>query len=141
MAFTEADKDCDAAIALDEGFVKAYIRKAAILFAKRDYTASLEMCETAKAKDADGKHEAEITQQRYKAYAALNEVQSGANAAENLKRAQDDPEVQRVLADPIMQTILRQMQEDPRAIQDHMKNPEVAKKMRILMNAGIIQMR
>ncbi|TPX55954.1 hypothetical protein PhCBS80983_g04906 [Powellomyces hirtus] len=141
MAFPEAEKDCDAALALDPAFIKAYIRKAAILFAKRDYMKSIDMCNEAKAKDVDNKHTTEIDAQIMKCYAGLNQVQSGGNREETLKRAMDDPEVQRVMGDPVMQSILKQMQEDPRAAQDHMKNPSVAAKIRVLVNAGIIQMR
>ncbi|KAI8826796.1 uncharacterized protein EV422DRAFT_11060 [Fimicolochytrium jonesii] len=141
LALPEAEKDCDAAIALDVNFVKAYIRKAAILLAKREYMKSIDMCNEAKEKDVDGKHTAEIDQQIYKAYEGLNQVQSGGNREETLKRAMEDPEVQRIMADPVMQSILKQMQEDPRAAQDHMKNPAVAAKIRTLINAGIIQTR
>jgi stress-induced-phosphoprotein 1 len=52
-----------------------------------------------------------------------------------------DPEVQKILTDPAMQLILQQMQQDPSAIRDHMKNPAIAQKMQTLINAGIIQMR
>jgi stress-induced-phosphoprotein 1 len=118
MALPEAEKDCDEALKLDENFVKAYIRKAAILHAKRDFTKSLEMCELAKEKDVENKHTTEIEQQMMKAYMGLNEVQSGANREENVKRAMNDPEVQRIMADPVMQSILQQMKEDPRAAQE-----------------------
>ncbi|KAJ3152956.1 Hsp90 cochaperone [Geranomyces michiganensis] len=141
LALPEADKDCDAALKLDDKFIKAYIRKAAILHAKRDYMKCIDMCNEAKEKDTEGKHTAEIDGQIMKAYAGLNQVQSGSNREETLKRAMDDPEVQRTMADPVMQSILKQMQEDPRAAQDHLKNPAVAAKIRILVNAGIIQMR
>lgn len=53
-----------------------------------------------------------------KCYAGLNEVQSGTNREEVLKRAEKDPEVQAVLNDPIMQTILQQMQSDPGAYKE-----------------------
>ena len=53
-----------------------------------------------------------------KCYAGLNEVQSGVNREETLKKAQSDPEVQQILGDPVMQTILRQMQEDPAAARE-----------------------
>ncbi|KAI9106078.1 heat shock protein sti1 [Phlyctochytrium arcticum] len=141
LALPEAEKDCDAALAIDENFVKAYIRKAAILHAKRDYMKAIDMCNVAKEKDTEGKHTAEIDSQIYKAYGGLNTVQSSGNREETLKRAMDDPEVQAVMGDPVMQSILKQMQEDPRAAQDHMKNPAVAAKLRTLINAGIIQMR
>ena len=74
-------------------------------------------------------------------YAGLNEVQSGANREEALKRAQNDPEVQRIMSDPIMQQILKQMQEDPAAAQEHLKNPAIAAKINTLINAGVISVR
>ena len=36
--------------------------------------------------------------------------------------------------------ILEQMQQDPGAARDHMKNPQIAAKIRTLMNAGILRM-
>ncbi|KAI8609155.1 putative heat shock protein [Chytriomyces sp. MP71] len=141
MALPEADKDCDEAIKLDAGFVKAYIRKASILLAKRDYSKTMEMCNEAKEKDVEGKHTTEIEQVMLKAYQGLNEVQSGANREETLKRAMNDPEVQKIMGDPVMQSILQQMQEDPAAARDHMKNPQIAAKIRTLINAGIISTR
>ncbi|KAI9008317.1 hypothetical protein BC832DRAFT_553737 [Gaertneriomyces semiglobifer] len=140
MALPEAEKDCDAALKLDENFVKAYIRKAGILHAKRDYMKALDMLQTASDKDTEGKHAVEIQQQQAKCYMGLNAVQNAGNREELLQTAMADPEVQRIMGDPVMQSILKQMQEDPRAIQDHMKNPSVAAKIRTLVNAGIIQM-
>jgi len=43
--------------------------------------------------------------------------------------------------DPVMQQILQQAQSDPKALQDHMKNPIVQKKIQKLVNAGIIRTR
>lgn len=59
---------------------------------------------------------------------------------EVLKRAAQDPEVQRILGDPVMQQILQQMQQDPKAAQEHLKNPQVAANIRKLMSAGILKM-
>ena len=53
-----------------------------------------------------------------KCYAGLNEVQTSANREESMKRAASDPEVQKILADPVMQTILKQMQDDPSAARE-----------------------
>lgn len=38
-----------------------------------------------------------------------------------------------------MQQILQQMQQDPKAAQEHMKNPQVANNIRKLMNAGVLR--
>lgn len=53
----------------------------------------------------------------------------------------EDPEVQQIMGDPVMQTILKQMQEDPNASRDHLKNPIIAAKIKTLINAGIISTR
>lgn len=140
MALPEADRDCDQAIKIDPSFVKAYIRKAAILFAKRDFMKCIDYCNEIKLVDVDNKHTAEIDGQISRCYSALNQVQSGENEEEIKKRAMENPEVQAVLSDPTMRMILEQMQQDPGAARDHMKNPQIAAKIRILMNAGILRM-
>jgi stress-induced-phosphoprotein 1 len=75
-----------------------------------------------------------------KAYGALNQVQNSQSREETEKLAQSNPEVQAVLGDPIMQQILQQMQTDPSAAREHMKNPMIAKKISVLVNAGIVKM-
>lgn len=65
----------------------------------------------------------------------------GNTAEENRQEAMQNPEVQRILGDPVMQTILKQMQEDPTAIREHMKNEGIRKKMQVLIDAGIVSMR
>lgn len=76
----------------------------------------------------------------------MNEIQSGANREEVLKRAMDNPDVQKIMNDPVMQTILKQMQTEPGAYKEyihyinasHMKNPAIAAKIRTLMNHGVV---
>ncbi|KAG0326821.1 Hsp90 cochaperone [Podila humilis] len=143
MAVNEALKDCETCIALDPKFVKGYIRKAAIQLLKKEYNESLETCQQAKDVDVEHKHTAEIDGQINKVYQEMNrgfERRAGESEEETLKRAQQDPEVQRIMGDPAMRSILQQMQEDPRAAQDHMKNPQVAANIRKLVAAGIIRM-
>ena len=43
------------------------------------------------------------------------------------------------MGDPVMQSILQQAQSDPKALQDHMKNPSVRENIMKLVNAGIIR--
>lgn len=52
-----------------------------------------------------------------------------------------DPEVANIMQDPVMQSILQQAQQNPAALQEHMKNPEVFKKIQTLIAAGIIRTR
>ncbi|KAG0045576.1 Hsp90 cochaperone, partial [Linnemannia elongata] len=142
MAINEALKDCETCIALDPKFVKGYIRKAAIQFLKKEYTECLETCQLAKDADVEKKNTAEIDGQINKVYMEMNrgpQRREGETEAETIARAQQDPEVQRIMSDPAMRSILQQMQEDPQAAQDHMKNPMVAANIRKLVAAGIIR--
>ncbi|KAF9091197.1 Hsp90 cochaperone [Mortierella sp. GBA35] len=142
MAINEALKDCETCIALDPKFVKGYIRKAAIQFLKKEYTECLETCQQAKDADVEKKNMAEIDGQINKVYAEMSrgpQRREGETEAETIARAQQDPEVQKIMSDPAMRAILQQMQEDPQAAQDHMKNPLVAANIRKLVAAGIIR--
>ncbi|KAG9300989.1 hypothetical protein G9A89_018941 [Geosiphon pyriformis] len=139
MAFPEALKDCETCISLDPTFVKAYIRKAAVEFLKKDYNKCLETCELARLHDVDGKHSTEIFQQMRKCHEVLDQNLNSASEEDILARARNDPEIQNILRDPVMGQILSQAQEDPRALMDHMKNPVVAGNIRKLINAGILK--
>ncbi|KAJ1919722.1 Hsp90 cochaperone [Tieghemiomyces parasiticus] len=141
MAFPEAYKDCETCLALDPKFVKAYVRKANLEFFKKEYTKCLETCQMARDLDTEGRHTHELDQQTMKCYQALNEAQSDTPEArqEAMRRAASDPEIQSIMADPIMQQILQQMQSNPQAVREHMKNPTVSAKINKLINAGIIR--
>jgi len=54
------------------------------------------------------------------------------------KRAMADPEIQQIVADPAMQMILEQMQNDPSALSEHMQNPAIAQKIMKLREVGLI---
>ena len=145
-AIPEGLKDCEKAIQLDPNFIRAYIRKAALLYAKQDYSECLEACEKATALDTENKHTAEIQGQRTKATfemyrqqqqsAASNEADTEASIADKIAK---DPELAAIVSDPAMRMILQQMQTDPAAVQDHMRNPSVAAKIRKLVASGILR--
>lgn len=121
MSIPEAERDVEEAIKRDPEFVKAYIRKAQCQMARRDFVKAMETLELAKSKDKDGKNQVEIGQQMQKAqmsmYASTAQAQEG-TPEEVMKKAMQDPEVQRILSDPIMRQILSQMETDPNSIQE-----------------------
>ncbi|KAH8118488.1 chaperone [Phellopilus nigrolimitatus] len=140
-ALPEALKDAEKAIEIDPKFVKAYIRKSAVLFAMREYTKAVEAIQVAAERDEDGSHTKEIQQQLIKCNQALSAQRAGESEQQTLERAMRDPEIGKIMNDPVMQQILQQAQQDPGALQDHMKNPIVRDKIMKLINAGVIKTR
>ena len=51
-----------------------------------------------------------------------------------------DPEIQAILTDPVMRQVLQDFQENPKAAQEHTKNPGIMAKIQKLVNAGIVRM-
>lgn len=140
-AIPEALKDAERCIELDAGFIKGYLRKAAALYGKRDFQAAVAACEAGLARDTEGKHRAELQAQISRCYAELagHSADTPASDEERLRRAMQDPQVQEILGDPAMRLVLKQMETDPKAAQEHLRNPMVAGKIRTLMAAGVLR--
>lgn len=144
MSFPEAVKDAEEAVKLDPNFIRAYIRKASAEIALKEYAKAIETLDLARTKDLEvtkGTNAREIDQLYSKAIS--QRFQSGDNETpeQTYERAVKDPEVAAILQDPIMNSILTQARDNPAALQEHMKNPEVAKKVQVLVAAGIIRTR
>lgn len=126
-------KDCDECIRLEPNFVKGYVRKGKILQGLKQYSKSQDAYQ--KAIDIDANCQDALDGFR-ECMMAMN-----SDPEEVRKRAMADPEVQQILKDPAMRMILEQMQTDPRALQDHLKNPEIASKIQKLLQSGLISIR
>lgn len=126
-------KDCDECIRLDPTFIKGYIRKGAVLLGLKDANKALLAYQ--KAIDLDANCQEAVDGYRKCLLATSSDPE------EVRKRAMGDPEVQGILKDPAMRLILEQMQEDPRALQEHLKNPEIAAKIQKLIESGLIAIR
>jgi len=100
------------------------------------FSEALTALEGARALDTQGTHASEINDLEVKCYGATRNM-TKEEVAEN---AGKDPEVVEIMNDPVMRSILEQMQSDPKAIKEHLKNPAVAKKLQKLMDAGVIRM-
>lgn len=55
------------------------------------------------------------------------------------KRAMQDPEIQQILQTPEVRNALSDLERDPKAINNILKNPELAKKFEKLIQAGILR--
>lgn len=141
MSMPEAIKDCDRATTLDPSSVKSYIRKATALLAMREYSRASNELELATKHDSEKKHTQEITQLAYKIQSAQYEERSKETEEQTQARIQSDPEIMSILQDPVMQSILQQAQQNPGALNEHMRNPAIGAKIQKLINAGVIKTR
>lgn len=141
VALPEALKDAKHATKVDPTFVKGYIRESIVLQAMREYTRSMEAIQAAVEADTERRHHNEIEQQRQKVQMAMFTQRAGESEEETLQRAMRDPEVAQIMQDPVINQILQQAQQNPAALQDHMKNPVVNAKIQKLVAAGIIRTR
>jgi len=130
-AFDLGLRDCEMCVKLDEKFIKGWVRMGKILQGMQQQSKALVSYQ--KALEIDPQHAEALEGYR----ACTMSVHS--NPEEVWKKAMSDPEVQQILKDPAMRIILEQMQSDPKAVQEHLKNPEVASKIQKLLESGIIQ--
>lgn len=129
--FKMACDDAEQCIKRDPKFVKGYIRKGMALLAMKKSNEAAEAFQSA----------LEIDENNAEAMDGYRKAITSCDPEEMRKRAMQNPEVQEILKDPAMQMILQQGQSDPKALREHLQNPEVAKKFQKLMEAGIIQLR
>lgn len=133
MEFRLALKDSEEGIKLDPNFIKCYLRKGHALMAMKDLGQA--MAAFGKALEIDSN-----CQEAIDGYRQCT-VRSNEDPEEVRKRAANDPEIQEILGDPSMRMILEQMQNDPQALRDHLRNPAIAQKIQKLIDAGIIGIR
>ncbi|WRT66082.1 uncharacterized protein IL334_003035 [Kwoniella shivajii] len=141
LALPEALKDAEEAIKIDNTFIKAYIRKALVQEAMKEFNKALETLQLATETDVEKKHTRELESNLTRILTQIQSQRSTETDEETYERAMRDPAVQEIMGDPIMRQILSDAQQNPQALQDHMKNPMIAGKIQKLINAGIIRTR
>ncbi|VEN60495.1 unnamed protein product [Callosobruchus maculatus] len=134
-AFDLGLKDCDKCVELDPKFIKGWIRKGHILQGMQQHSKAISAFQ--KALELDPNNAEALA--GYRACALENNMDGDPEKIR--QRAMADPEVQSILRDPAMRMILEQMQNDPRALQDHLKNPDIAAKIQKLLESGLIAIR
>lgn len=133
LEFSMALRDCEECIRLNPSFIKGYLRKGASLMAMKEYSRASDAYQKALEIDSN-------CQEALEGYKSCLR-QEGSDPEAVKRRAMMDPEVQQILADPAMQLILQQMQKDPRALREHLQNPEISKKIEKLLEVGLIAVR
>lgn len=131
--FHLALKDCEECLKLDPTFVKGYIRKGMALLA---------MKESVKARTAF-QRALELEPNSSEALEGYRKcsIDFHSNQEDVRNQAMSDPEVQSIISDPAMRVILQQMSTDPKAAQEHLKDPVVAGKIQKLIESGIVKIR
>jgi len=132
-------KDADDCIALKPDFVKAYIRKGNAHFFMKEYHKALAAFEKGLKIDENNAELKEGLRKVSMAISAQNYGGDTKSQEERAAKAAQDPEIQEILRDPIMNQILNDMQTDPKAVANHMRNPQVAAKIQKLIAAGILR--
>ncbi|XP_022738028.1 hsp70-Hsp90 organizing protein 3-like [Durio zibethinus] len=141
-ALPEGLKDAEKCIELDPTFSKGYTRKGAIQFFMKEYDKALETYQEGLKHDPNNQ---ELLDGVRRCVEQINKASRGDLSPDELKerqaKAMQDPEIQNILSDPVMRQVLIDFQENPKAAQEHMKNPMVMHKIQKLVTAGIVQIR
>uniref|UniRef100_A0A0D9VIV0 STI1 domain-containing protein n=1 Tax=Leersia perrieri TaxID=77586 RepID=A0A0D9VIV0_9ORYZ len=141
-AMPEGLKDAEKCIELDPTFSKGYTRKGAIQFFMKEYDKAMETYQAGLKHDPNNP---ELLDGVKRCIEQINKANRGDLSQEEIQerqnKAMQDPEIQNILTDPIMRQVLIDLQENPRASQEHLKNPGVMQKIQKLVSAGIVQMR
>ena len=141
-ALPEAVKDAEQCIELKPTFAKGYSRKGTAQFFMKEYDKAMETYKLGLEQDAENE---ELKAGLQRCIQKINMGNSGMLSEQEQKERQAhamaDPEIQGILSDPIMRQVLQDFQENPKAAQQHMKNPEIMAKIQKLVNAGIVQVR
>uniref|UniRef100_A0A1J3IQJ2 Hsp70-Hsp90 organizing protein 3 n=1 Tax=Noccaea caerulescens TaxID=107243 RepID=A0A1J3IQJ2_NOCCA len=141
-ALPEGLKDAEKCIVLDSSFTKGYSRKGAIQFFMKEYDQAMETYQEGLKHDPKNQ---ELLDGVRRCVEQINKMNRGDLTPEELKerqaKAMQDPEVQNILSDPVMRQVLVDFQENPKAAQEHMKNPMVMNKIQKLVSVGIVQVR
>lgn len=141
-AMPEGLKDAEKCIELDPTFSKGYTRKGAVQFFMKEYDKALETYNEGLKHDPNNQ---ELRDGIARCIQQINKASRGDLSPEELKerqaKAMQDPEIQNILQDPVMRQVLIDFQENPKAAQEHTKNPMVMSKIQKLVSAGIVQMR
>lgn len=134
--FRLALADCEECIRLDPLFVKGYLRKATALFAMKDHSKASAAYDKVLELDPNNR---EAHDGKRRCYTAQNTVPTDPEKVR--EQAMSDPEVQAIMGDPAMRMILEQMQDNPDALREHMKNPDIRQKIQKLISSGLIAIR
>merc|ERR1712000_717527 len=143
MEYPSAVKACDDALKIDDKNFKAWLLKGHYQYHMKDYKNTLDSYRKAEHLQPDSDEVKQSIERTLLAIEQRNRSvrQGGADDEETQAaqaRARSDPEIQAILADPVMRKVLQDMSTDPKAAAEHMKNATIRDKIEKLIAAGIV---
>jgi len=130
--------DCETALKLDPKFVRVYIRKAKTQHVLKQFHKALDTYNKGLELDPTNSELLENKQLTMEAIYAQNP--SGQADPERLKEAMKDPEIREILRDPIMNKVLSDLKDDPRASRTALADKDIRAKFEKLIAAGIVSL-
>jgi len=138
MEWQLALKDADTCVSMEPTFIKGFSRKAAIHCFMKEYHKAMDAYNAILKLEPDN---AEAKAGLDNVVATINNQSNGEVDQERQARAMADPEIQAILGDAQMRSILNEMQSDPKKAQAAMNDPTIAAKLQKLIAAGVLQVR
>jgi stress-induced-phosphoprotein 1 len=141
MDFTGAQRQIETALDLDPQYVKAWARKGDIEMYMKEYHKAQESYKKGLMLDSDNVACKGGLQKCLMAISYGRQNMTAEEKREQAAHAMADPEIQGILQDPVMQQVLKDLQENPAAGQQALKDPIMRAKLEKLIAAGIIETR
>jgi tetratricopeptide (TPR) repeat protein len=132
MNYGGALEDCERALKLDAKFVKAMNRKGNCQVAMKEYHKAIETFKAALALEPTNQDTLDglrLTQSK------ISEGSHGATDEERARRAMEDPEIQLLLRDPMVNAALEDLQKDQASAAKVMRDPVMKAKIEKLIGA------
>jgi len=139
MEWQLALKDVETCVGMEPTFVKGWSRKAAIHYYLKEYHKAMDCYNEIIRLEPDNAEAKSGLEQVIQLVNAQS--QSGEVDKERQARAMADPEIQQILGDAQMRSILSEMQTDPKKAQAAMNDPTISAKLQKLIAAGVLQVR
>lgn len=136
MDWIGALADAEESIKRDPTYVKAYARKGAIQMFTKEFHKAMDTFKKGLELAPD---DPECKSGLQQVVAKINTSAGGEVDEERAARAMADPEIQRLLNDPMVKQALSDMQRSPEYAQKAMLDPEMGPKIQRLIAAGVLR--
>jgi stress-induced-phosphoprotein 1 len=141
MEYPSALRDFDKCLDLDPKYVKAYAKKGVAQRFLKEYhksVATLEQGLKLEPENAECQDELRKTKE---AIMMGQYSETKEEAADRQRHAMADPEIQAIIKDPLIHTLLQDLQNNPRDpnVMKALKDPNIAAKLEKLIGAGVLK--